>query len=174
MILTVIRAMERDLQLANIAAAALCFAGLAKAFPPDVNSPRQQPIPSRPAAADGGAIEVQCDVAKAPFVRAGFIRAGFDTIQRVADPVIPPKSNIVTVTVKPGDPKDERYVQMADPAADALCGAGLTMVYPDGRSYSGDLSSDPAFTVQCDRADVAVVKQAFDALWKFFDPKNPS
>lgn len=172
--LTVIRAKEHDLELAGIAAAALCFAKFTEAFAPDPHDPNHEPLPSRPAVADGGSLEVMCDKGDPKRVRAGFIRAGFDTIERFGDPVIPPKTNIVSVSVTPADPKDKLYVQMADPAADALCGAGLTVAYPDGRSYSGDLSTDTTFKVQCDEADVAVVNQAFDALWNFFDPKNPT
>jgi hypothetical protein len=174
MLLTVIRDREQDLELAGIAAAALCFAGFTKAFPPDPNDPKQESLPSRPSVADHGSLEVMPETGNAPRVRAGFVRAGFDTIEKVEDPVIPPKANVVTFTVKPADPKDEPYIQMADPATDALCGAGLTVAYQDARSYSGNLSTDKSFTVQCDQADVAVVKQAFDTLWKFFRPDNPT
>ena len=55
---------------------------------------------------------------------------------------------------------------MADPAADALCGAGLTVAYADGRSYSGDLSSDATMNVQCDQTDAATVRQAFAVVWQ--------
>jgi len=55
---------------------------------------------------------------------------------------------------------------MADPAADALCGAGLTVSYPDGRSYSGDMSSDATVNVQCAQTDAALVQQAFGAVWQ--------
>lgn len=63
-------------------------------------------------------------------------------------------------------PEDQKFLQMADPAADALCGAGLTVAYPDGKSYSGDLFSDATAKVQCDQIDAAVVQQAFAAVWK--------
>ena len=104
-----------------------------------------------------------CDAENAPRVRAGFIRAGFDTIERLADPQIPAKTNIVTIAV---GPEQQKFLQMADPAADALCGAGLTVAYDDGRSYSGDPFSDPTVNVQCDQTDAAVVQQAFGAVWK--------
>jgi len=155
MILTIIRDKEQDLELAGIAAAAICGAGLTQAFPGG--------LPSRGAVADGGSLEVQCDPANAPRVRAGFIGAGFSTIETVADPVISPKTNIVTITV---GPEDQRYLQMADPAADALCGAGLTVAYADGRSYSGDLSSDATMSVQCDQTDATAVRQAFAVVWQ--------
>jgi hypothetical protein len=155
MILTIIRDREQDLELAGIAAAAICGAGLTQPFPGG--------LPSRGAVADGGSLEVQCDPAKAPRVRAGFIGAGFNTIENVADPEIPPKTNIVTIAV---GPENQKYLQMADPAADALCGAGLTVAYPDGKSYSGDMSSDATVNVQCDRADAPAVQQAFAAVWQ--------
>jgi hypothetical protein len=154
-ILTVIRAKEQDLQLAGIAATAVCGAGLTQPFPDG--------SPSRGDVADGGSIEVQCDPSIAPRVRAGFVRAGFDTIERVADPVIPPKTKIVTIAV---GPENQEYLQMGDPAADALCGAGLTVAYPDGRSYSGDLSTDATVNVQCDQIDAAAVQQGFGAVWQ--------
>ncbi|WP_425150993.1 hypothetical protein [Candidatus Binatus sp.] len=155
MILTVIRDKEMDLQLAGIAATAICGAGLTQPFPGG--------LPSRGDVADGGSLEVQCDPANAPRVRAGFVAAGFDTIERVADPDIPPKTKIVEIAV---GPENQEYLQMADPATDALCGAGLTVAYPDGKSYSGDLSTDATVNVQCDQIDAAVVQQAFSAVWQ--------
>ncbi len=154
-ILTIIRDKEQDLELAGIAATAVCGAGLTQPVPDG--------SPSRGDVADGGSIEVQCDPALAPRVRAGFVAAGFDTIERVADPVIPPKTNIVTIAV---GPENQEYLQMADPAADALCGAGLTVAYPDGKSYSGDLSTDATVNVQCDQTDAAAVQQGFGAVWQ--------
>src|ERR1700683_3604651 len=91
--LTIIRAREQDLQLAGIAAAAVCGAGLTQPFPDG--------SPSRGDVADGGSIEAQCGPAMAPRVRAGFVAAGFDTLERAADPVIPPKTKIVTIAVGP-------------------------------------------------------------------------
>lgn len=155
MILTVIRDKEMDLQLAGITATAICGAGLTQPFPGG--------LPSRGDVADGGSLEVQCDPANAPRVRAGFVAAGFDTIERVADPDIPPKTKIVEIAV---GPENQEYLQMADPATDALCGAGLTVAYPDGKSYSGDLSTDATVNVQCDQIDAAVVQQAFSAVWQ--------
>jgi len=155
-ILTVIRDKQQDLQLAGIAAAALCGAGLTQAFPGG--------LPSRDSVADAGSLEVTCDTLNAPRVRAGFVGAGFDTIERVTDPEIPPKTNIVTLAA---GPKDQKFLQMADPAFDALCGAGLTVAYADGSSYSGNLFSDATASVQCDRTDVALVQQALAAVWKF-------
>jgi hypothetical protein len=155
MILTVIRAREQDLQLAGIAATAVCGAGLTQPFPGG--------LPSRTAVADEGSLQVMCDEVNAPRVRAAFVRAGFDTIERVADLQIPTKTSIVTLAV---GPEDQNYLQMADPAADALCGAGLTVEYPDGRSYSGDLFSDATVSVQCDQIDATKVQQAFSAVWK--------
>ena len=111
MILTVIRDKEMDLQLAGIAATAICGAGLTQPFPGG--------LPSRGDVADGGSLEVQCDPANAPRVRAGFVAAGFDTIERVADPDIPPKTKIVEIAV---GPENQEYLQMADPATDARCG----------------------------------------------------
>jgi hypothetical protein len=118
MILTVISGRERDLVLAGIAGAGLCGAGLIQAFPGN--------LPSRPSVANRGSIEVQCDVGDGPLVRQGFLHAGFDTIERLAVPNIPAPANVVTVT---SGPEDQRVLQMADPAADALCGAGLTVAY---------------------------------------------
>ena len=127
-ILTVVRGPETDLGLAVIAAVALCGAGLTIAFPDG--------SPTRPAIPDTGSLEVQCLVSDGPRVRQGFIRAGFDTIEMLPDlnPTAP--TNVVTVT---SGPEKQDVLQYADPAADALCGAGLTIQYPDGRSYAGDL-----------------------------------
>jgi hypothetical protein len=155
MILTVIRGKEQDLQLAGIAAAALCGARLAEPFGWD--------ILVRPAVADRGSLQVMCDINIAPRVRAGLIRAGFDTIEPVSAYQIPAKSNVVSVS---SGPEDRRLLQMADPAADALCGAGLTVPYDDGRSYSGDLFADAVLKVQCDQSDVPSVQMAFNVVWK--------
>lgn len=155
MILTVIPDREQDLSLAEVAATAICGAGLTQPFPGG--------LPSRIAIPDRGSLEVMCDEDRAPRVRAGFIGAGFDTIERLADPQIPAKANIVTITV---GPEQQKFLQMVDPAADALCGAGLTVAYDDGRSYSGDPFSDATVNVQCDQADAAVVQRAFGAVWK--------
>ncbi|MGH7925596.1 MAG: hypothetical protein ACREQH_13510 [Candidatus Binatus sp.] len=155
MILTIISGREQDIGLAGIAATAICGAGLTQFFPGG--------LPSRPNVANRGAIEVQCDSANAPRVRAGFVVAGFDTIAKVGDYEIPPKTNVVTIAV---GPENQQYLQMADPAADALCGAGLTVAYPDGRSYSGDLFKDATVNVQCDKTDAATVQQAFAAVWQ--------
>jgi hypothetical protein len=158
MILTIIRAKEPDLQLAGIAATAICGAGLTQPFPGG--------LPWRTAVADGGSLQVMCDPANAPRVRAGFIRAGFNTIETVGDPDIPPKPHVVAIAV---GPEDQKYLQMADPAADALCGAGLTVAYADGKSYSGDLFSDATVNVQCDPTDAAVVQQGFTAVWQMLE-----
>jgi hypothetical protein len=155
MILTIIPRREQDLELAGIAATAICGAGLTQPFPGG--------LPSRANVADRGSLEVQCDPANAPRVKAGFVAAGFDTIEGVALPEIPPKTNIVTIAV---GPENQQYLQMADPAADALCGAGLTVAYADGRSYSGDMFNDPTVSVQCDRTDAVVVQRAFAAVWQ--------
>jgi hypothetical protein len=154
MILTIIRGKELDLSLAGIAATALCGAGLTQPFPGG--------LPSRVAVADAGSMEVMCDTVNAPRVRSGFLRAGFDTIQKLAAPQIPAKAKIVTLAV---GPEEQKFLQMADPAADALCGAGLTAEYADGKSYSGDLFSDATVKVQCDQADAPVVQKAFAAVW---------
>src|SRR5258708_36701006 len=156
MILTVIRAKEQDLQLVGIAATAVCGAGMTQLFPGG--------FPSRNAVADGGSLEVMCDVVNAPRVRAGFVRAGFDTIEKFADPQVPAKTKIVTLAV---GPEEQKFLQMADPAADALCGAALTVAYADGKSYSGDLFSDATVKVQCDQADVAVVQNPFAPVSTF-------
>jgi len=155
MLLTIIPSREQDLELAGIAATAIYGAGLIQSFPGG--------IPSRGNVADRGSLEVECDPANAPRVKAGFVAAGFDTIEGVALPEIPPKTNIVTIAV---GPENQMYLQMADPAADALCGAGLTVAYSDGRSYSGDMSSDATVNVQCDKTDAALVQQAFGAVWQ--------
>ena len=154
MILTVIPGRERDLVLAGIAAAGLCGAGLTQAFPGN--------LPSRPSVANRGSIEVQCDVANGPLVRQGFLHAGFDTIERLAVPNIPSPVKVVPVT---SGPEDQRLLQMADPAADALCGAGLTVAYPDGRSYAGDLSNDTVIQVQCDPLKSTAVLGGFAWVW---------
>ena len=155
MILTVIRDREQDLSLAGLAAVALCGAGLTQAFPDG--------SPSRVDVADNGSLEVQCDTANGPRVRQGFIRAGFDTIERLTDADPTPKQNIVTL--KAG-PEHQQFLQMVDPAADALCGAGVTIQYADGKSYAGDPAHDEFITVQCSQTDAASVEQAFAALWK--------
>jgi hypothetical protein len=161
MILTVIRDKEQDLQLAGIAATAICGGGLTQPFPGGPGG-----LPSRVDLADRGSLEVMCEQSNASRVRAAFIRAGFDTIERVADAEIPPKPNIVTLAV---GPEDQKFLQMADPAFDALCGAGLTVAYAEGQSYSGDLFSDLTAKVQCDKSDLPVVQQAFATVWKLFE-----
>src|SRR5215471_4650396 len=123
MILTVIRDREQDLSLAALAAVALYGAELTQAFPDG--------SPSRVDVADNASLEVQCDAPNGPRVRQGFIRAGFDTIERLADPDLAAKQNIITLRV---GPEHQQFLQMADPAADALCGAGVTIQYADGRS----------------------------------------
>jgi hypothetical protein len=156
MILTVISDVEADISLAGLAAVALCGAGVAQYF--DTN------IAFRPNIENKGGIDVMCVDANGSLVRAGFLKAGFTTVETLASPVIAPKANIVTVT---SGPENTQYLQMADPAADALCGAGLTVPYPDGRSYSGDLAHDAALTVQCASTDAASVRDGFNALWAF-------
>jgi hypothetical protein len=155
MILTVIRDREQDLTLAGLAAAALCGAGLTQAFPDG--------SPSRIDVADNVSLEVQCDRANGPRVRQGFIRAGFDTIERLADADLAPKQNIVNLKV---GPEHQEFLQMVDPAANALCGAGVTVQNADGKSYAGDPAHDEFITVQCAEADAAIVEQAFAAVWK--------
>ena len=155
MILTVIRDREQDLGLAGLAAAALCGAGLTQAFPDG--------SPSRVDIADIASLEVLCDTANGPRVRQGFIRAGFDTIEKLADADSAPKQNIVTLKV---GPEHQQFLQMVDPAADALCGAGVTVQNADGKSYAGDPAHDEFITVQCAEADAAIVEQAFAAVWK--------
>ena len=158
MILTVIRDREQDLGLAGLAAVALCGAGLTQLFPDG--------SPSRANVADNGSLEVQCEILNGPRVRQGFIRAGFDTIERLADPDLPPKQNIVAVKV---GPEHQQFLQMADPAADALCGAGVTVQYPDGKSYAGDPAHDEFIMVQCPQSDSAIVQRAFAAVWTALD-----
>ena len=154
MILTVIRDRQQDLGLAALAAVALYGAQLTQAFPDG--------SPSRPDVADNGSLEVQCDAPNGPRVRQGFIRAGFDTIERLADSHLAPKQNIVTLKV---GPEHQQFLQMVDPAADALCGAGVTVQYSDGKSFAGDPTHDEFITVQCSQADTAIVQQAFAAVW---------
>ena len=158
MILTVIRDREQDLGLAGLAALALCGAGLTQLFPDGSTS--------RANVADNGSLEVQCDTANGPRVRQGFIRAGFDTIERLADPDLPPKQNIVAVKV---GPEHQQFLQMVDPAADALCGAGVTVQYADGKSYAGDPADDEFIMVQCPQSDSAIVQRAFAAVWTALD-----
>lgn len=155
MILTVIRDREQDLSLAGLAAVALCGAQLTQAFA-DGSS-------SRVDVADNGSLEVQCNTANGPRVRQGFVRAGFDTIERLAEADLAPKQNIVTLKV---GPEHQQFLQMVDPAADALCGAGVTVQNADGKSYAGDPAHDEFITVQCAQADAAIVEQAFAAVWK--------
>src|SRR5215831_18559407 len=154
MILTVIRDREPDLSLAGLAAVALFGAGLTQLFPDG--------SPSRVDVADNGSLEVQCDTANGPRVRQGFIRAGFDTIEGLADPDLAPQQNIVTLRV---GPEHQQLLPMVDPAADALCGAGVTLQYVDGKSYAGDPAHNEFITVQCPQADAAIVQQAFAAVW---------
>ncbi|MBV8139994.1 MAG: hypothetical protein JO121_30805 [Deltaproteobacteria bacterium] len=154
MILTVIRDREQDLTLAGLAAVALCGAGLTQPFPDG--------SPSRVDVADRTSLEVQCETINGPRVRQGFIRAGFDTIERLADPGLPPQQNIVALKV---GPEHQQFLQMVDPAADALCGAGVTVQFADGRSFAGDPVHDQFVLVQCPQSDSAIVQQAFAAVW---------
>ncbi len=154
-ILTVIRDRESDLTLAGIAAAALCGGGITAPFPDG--------LPSRPNPDDQGSIEVTCEEANGPFARAGFVQAGFATIEALPMPTIPPKSNPVTIQT---GPENQEYLQFGDSAADALLGAGLTIAFPDGSSYQGDLSNDTTMSVMCASADTAKVQSAFTAVWQ--------
>ncbi len=155
MIFTVVADVENDMGLAGIAAVALFGAGLTQAIAGSAFG--LNPV-------NKGSLDISCTTDNGPRVRAAFIRAGFTTTQVVAAPVIAPKTNLVTVTT---GPENKQYLQMADPACDALCGAGLTVEYPDGRSYSGDLSNDATLQAQCDGADAATVRNAFTAVWNF-------
>jgi len=56
-------------------------------------------------------------------------------------------SEVEDVTLAVGSGTTE-ILQMVDPAADTLCGAGLTVEYADGRSYSGDPFSVATVKVQ--------------------------
>src|SRR5215472_7825902 len=154
MILTVIRDREQDLSLAALAAVALYGAGLTQAFPDG--------SPSRVDVADNGSLEVKCDTPNGPRVWQGFIRAGFDTIERLSDPDLAPRQN--TVILKVG-PEHQQFLQMVDPAADALYGAGVTVQYADGKSYAGDPTHDEFIMVQCPQADTTIVQRAFAAVW---------
>jgi hypothetical protein len=154
-ILTVIPDKESDLTFAGIAAAALCGSGITSPFPGG--------LPSRPTPGDRGSIEITCEEANGRFARAGFIQAGFDTLEKLAMPVIPPKSNPVTIQV---GPENQQYLQFGDSAADALLGAGLTIAFPDGSSYQGNLSSDTTMGVMCASVDTAKVQSAFAAVWQ--------
>lgn len=156
MILTVVSDVEADISLAGIAAAGLCGARLAQYFPSG-DAFRVNPD-------NKGALDVMCVEANGPRVRAGFVRAGFTTVETLADPAIAPMPNVVSVVT---GPENRQLLQMADPAADALCGAGLTQQYPDGRSYSGDLTKDATLTVQCTSSDADAVRAGFAAVWTF-------
>lgn len=154
-ILTVIPDKESDLTFAGIAAAALCGGGITLPFPGG--------LPSRPNPDDQGALDVTCEEANGPFARAGFIQAGFATVEGLPMPTIPPKSNSVTIQT---GPENQQYLQFGDSAADALLGAGLTIAFPDGSSYQGNLSSDATMSVMCASADTAKVQSAFAAVWQ--------
>jgi len=172
MILTVIRDKEADLQLAAIAAVALYGANITIPFLEEIDG-KQVPLPSRPAVADGGSLQVMCKTINGPYVRAGFLRAGFSTIELLSDPVIPVKPNLTNFVVECPDStvpnsKVQVLLQLTVPATDCLCGAGLLVPYADGSSYSGDVSSDLKITVKCDNTDVSRVQAAFAALWQFF------
>src|SRR6202046_5975113 len=71
MILTIIPRSDQNLKLAGFAATAICGAGLTQPFPGG--------LPFRPNVADRGSLEVQCDPANAPRVKAGFVAAGLTT-----------------------------------------------------------------------------------------------
>jgi len=155
MIFTVVADVQNDTGLAGIAAVALFGAGLTQAID-------GSPFGINPV--NKGSLDISCTTENGPRVRAAFIRAGFTTTQVVDAPVTPPKTNLLTITT---GPEKTQYLQMADPACDALCGAGLTVQYADGRSYSGDLNHDATLQVQCDSSDSAAVRNAFTAVWNF-------
>jgi hypothetical protein len=154
-ILTVIPDKESDLTFAGIAAAALCGAGITSPFPGG--------LPSRPNPADAGSIEITCEEANGPFARAGFIQAGFDTIEKLAMPTIPPQDNPLPLQIIP---TQQVYLQFGDSAADALLGAGLTVAFPDGSSYQGDLNNGTSMNVMCAAANQPTVQSAFAAVWQ--------
>ena len=155
MIFTVVADAENDMNLAGIAAVALYGAGLTQAI-------AEAPFGINPV--NKGSLDISCTTDNGPRVRAAFVRAGFSTTQVVAAPKIPSRTNVVTITT---GPEKTQYLQMADPACDALCGAGLTVQYADGRSYSGDLKHGATLQVQCDSSDAAAVRNAFTAVWNF-------
>jgi hypothetical protein len=154
-ILTVIRDRETDLTCAGIAAAALCGGGITSPFPDG--------LPSRPNPADTGSIEVTCDEANGPLARAGFIQAGFDTIEKLAMPTIPPIDDPQPLQITP---TKQVYLQFGDSAADALLGAGLTAAFPDGSSYQGDLNNGTSMSVMCASDAATKVQSAFAAVWQ--------
>jgi hypothetical protein len=154
-ILTVIPDKESDLTFAGIAAAALCGGGITSPFPGG--------LPSRPSVADAGSIEVTVEEANAPLARAGFIQAGFDTIEKLAMPTIPAQSNPQPLQITP---TQQVYLQFGDSAADALLGAGLTVAFPDGSSYQGDLNSGTSMTVLCSTTTAPAVQSGFAAVWE--------
>ena len=72
------------------------------------------------------------------------------------------------LTVIPGREQD---IQLAGIAAIALCGGCLTVLYDDGKSYSGNLFTDATVKVQCDQTDAAVIQRGFGAVWQALVPK---
>lgn len=97
---------------------------------------------------------------------AGGERLAGDRHLRAHDSVADPERGITCddrhqpFTRRRHDPHDAS-AQIADPAADALCGTRLTVAYSDRKSYSGDLFSDATATAQCDQSNVPVVQKGF-------------
>jgi hypothetical protein len=163
-ILTVSAGKETDLELAGIAAAAICGGGVTQPFPP----PKQgdPPLPARPAPVGGGGIEVQADVDNAPFAKAAFVAVGF-YVRTATGPLKPPvKPNLTILNVTPMLP-DDKYPVGAETtgrvAATALCGACVTQPFPEGGDpYSGDPAQ--SMQVSCDTDDVPRVAGGFAAV----------
>jgi hypothetical protein len=90
------------------------------------------------------------------------LSGGFDTIERLADPELLPTQKIVAVKV---GPEHQQFPQMVDRAADALCGAGVTVQFADGKSYAGGPEHDEFIMLPCPQLDSAIAQQAFAAVW---------
>ncbi len=156
MIITVVRGQQENLDYSGFVARALCGAGLTQLFPGN--------LPARPHAGGGGGIEVMCDVANGPRIRAGFEAVGFQVITPVG-PLgeLPGPSDLTTLTVTPGQegqPGREKDVNYAATAATGLCAAGITQAFASGDPYQGDPDAG-SIRVTCNRADRQLVQSAF-------------
>ena len=153
-----VRARQEPLTHVKDALAALIGAGVAKVF--DDGEPMH--IPPAPA------IEVNCDVDKAGYAKAGFYAAGFEVPTPTGSANGPAEDNPVILAVARSLPDTfENYPLGAEEsgtlAAKALCGAFVTLpIGPNGDPYIGD-NPGTSMQVRCNSADVPRVKRGFGA-----------
>jgi hypothetical protein len=153
-----VRAHLEPLNHVKDALSALLGAGVAKMF--DDGEPFHIP-PAQ-------AIEVNCDVDKAGYAKAGFYAAGFEVPTATGPAVAPAEDNPMILTVTPSLPDTFKNYPLGPEesgtlAAKALRGAFVTLpIGPNGDPYLGD-NPGTSMQVRCNSADVQRVTRGFAA-----------